>query len=270
MQDQFAADSGERNQQRKKQEIINRVLAGSIVSQLLNSGCDEGQIIDFATEILERVTDRSWGPGDAGSTDGDGDGLREISFRQDVSEESVRPVLHGERVALVPLAERHVPILKRWREQSHIQGTCSHKLLTELLETDPDSWKDRYDFVVQDEADISVGLVSLFRVNRAIRQAEVAKLVGEPKALGTGYAREATCLLLGYAFHALDLQRVYLRTNGFNLQNIRLNEKIGFRFEGILRASDVLNQELVDVVLMSMLGREFYRMYRIREPSSCE
>jgi RimJ/RimL family protein N-acetyltransferase len=155
--------------------------------------------------------------------------------------------------------------LKRWCEQPHIQRTCSHKLLTELIEGSVDERDERHDFVVQDESESPVGLVSLFRINRTVRQAETAKLVGEPAALGAGYAHEATCLLLGYAFHNLDLQRVYLRTNGFNLQNIGLNEKIGFRFEGILRASDVLNQELVDVVLMSMLGREFYRRYRVRE-----
>ena len=265
MDDHVATDAEERAKQRMKQEVMNRVLAGSIVSQLLSSGCDQGQVIDFATEVLHSVTERKWGPDDKVDATGQ---LKEIACSAEASEVPGRHVLRGERVLLVPLERRHFRHLEAWREQPHIQDTCSHLLLTELLQEVPPPDADRYDWVVETNAGSPVGLVSLFHVNRAIRKAEIAKLVGDPAALGAGYAHEATCLLLGYAFQTLGMQRVYLRTNGFNLHNIRLNEKIGFRFEGILRASEVLNQDLVDVVLMSMLGREFYRMYRVRELSS--
>ena len=86
-----------------------------------------------------------------------------------------------------------------------------------------------------------------------------------PKALGCGFAHDATCLLLAFAFETLGLQRIYLRTNGFNLKNIALNEDLGFHFEGILRASEILDGQLVDVVQMSMLADEFRHKYTIRE-----
>ena len=96
-------------------------------------------------------------------------------------------------------------------------------------------------------------------------QGEIAKLLGNPDALGAGYAREASALLLAFAFERLGLERIYLRTNGFNLHNIKLNERLGFQFEGILRSSYRLNGELIDVVLMSMLAAEYYRKYGTRE-----
>ena len=117
--------------------------------------------------------------------------------------------------------------------------------------------------VICDETGQGVGMVCLFGVDPAVRQAEMTKLLGSPTARGKGYATEAVKLALAYAFVELDLRRVYLRTAGFNFQNIKLNEKVGFRFEGVLRRSRLIAGEVVDVALMSILSEEFHRLYRV-------
>lgn len=259
----LAADPHERLKQRKKQEVMNRVLAASIVTQFLDSGYDPGQVIEFAGEVLNNITQQKWGPRDEVESAGP---VREIAYAEEASGVSGRPILRGRRVRLAPLAPRHRPQLEAWRDRPHLQGTYSQVLLARLLRKSRHPAPDRYDWILEEAADRPVGLMSLFHVDLAVGKAEIAKMIGEPEALGAGYAHEATCLLLVYAFRTLGLRRVYLQTNGFNLHNIRLNEKIGFRFEGILRASEILDREVVDVVLMSMLEHEFDRMYRVVGP----
>ena len=221
-------ETEEQSRRRKQQENINRVLAGSIVTQLLNFGCDEGQVIDFATEVLHSVTNRGWNRS-KGNVDKDLDAPigndREVAWRIGASNDGAE-IIQGPRVALSPLTPMNVVQLKAWREQPHIEHTCSHKLLTELIEShDRGGTEPRYDFVVQDPSNRPIGLVALFHVDHQVRQAEIAKLIGEPSARGSGFAQEATSLMLCYAFQILRLQRVYLRTNGFNIHNIKLNEK---------------------------------------------
>jgi RimJ/RimL family protein N-acetyltransferase len=265
----FPADKSDRERLRKQQEIMNRVLANTVVNQLLQSGCDTGQMIDFTAEILENVTvcgfqgeDPKVGEG------GDTTGSRaiEVCFEM-VRNGASLPEVRGERTSLRGLTKQDIPLLKRWAREPHIQRTCSHRLLKERIRDGVTNSEKQCEFIFCDEEQRPIGLVSLFHIQPHIGQGKIAKLVGEPGALGKGFAREASAMLITYAFHVLKLQRLYLRTAGFNMQNIKLNEALGFQFEGILRSSEIFNGELIDVVLMSMLRTEFDRIYscRIRE-----
>ncbi len=249
---------------RKQREVMNRVLADSLVHQLFQSGCSEGEVINFASQILQNVTHRGFRNGEDKEQEPTTEEPLEIRWRLE-NVDGQRHRIYGERVCLIPLETIHLPFLEQWREEPHIIQTCSRQLLDELIQDQLNINRTRVDFIVQNEDKEPIGLVSLFNLDPAIRQAEIAKLLGDPSAVGAGYAREATGLLLSYAFQVMNLQRVFLRTNGFNMLNIKLNEKLGFQFEGILRASELLNQELIDVVQMSMLAREYYRKYGVRE-----
>ena len=96
-----------------------------------------------------------------------------------------------------------------------------------------------------------------FTENVETKQAEYIKMIGEPAFRGKGAAQEATRLILSYGFRTLGLNRIYLRTRGGNLKNIRLNERMGFRFEVVLEEAALFEGRLTDVVLMGMLRREF-------------
>ena len=55
---------------RKQREAMTRVLAHSVVHQLVRSGCDAGQLINFTAEILENVN--AFGVGGNGRSAGAG------------------------------------------------------------------------------------------------------------------------------------------------------------------------------------------------------
>jgi RimJ/RimL family protein N-acetyltransferase len=228
----------------------------------VRSGCDAGQLINFTAEILENVNTFGVGRNGNGATATEEQSADRRVLSWTVTDPATdRQLIRGNRVTLQPLKDAHRKLLTAWRDRPHIQKTCSQVRLTELLAGKRANQGDRLDLIIHDENDRPIGLVSLFDIDPDLKKAEIAKLLGEDSALGGGYAREASCLALAYAFRVLGLRRVYLRTGGFNLHNIKLNEKIGFRFEGVLRASEILNDEVIDVVLMSMLAREFESQY---------
>lgn len=255
--------------ERKQHEIMYRVLADTVINQLISSGCDAGQLIDFGSEVLRHIADRGFAcdPDEASKGEGVDSGRTEaVPYRLEMTGDGAARIM-GSRVALCGLAEEDRSLLEDWLGEPEIHRTFSKLLLQDLIDGLPEVTRDpwRKDFLIRDENSRGIGLVCLFRIEPDIRQAEMAKLLGPPDARGKGYAKEATRLLLCYAFDELKLRRVYLQTAGFNLHNIKLNESIGFKFEGILRESQALEDKLVDVVLMSMLAREFAKRYRLQQ-----
>ena len=250
-----------------------RVLADNVVRQLIEAGFPPGQLIDFASEVVRSVTEQGVGVNGratAGHTDGE---VRASPIEWLVEPADGRaPRIRGAKVSLRPLADDDGPLLVRWLADEEIQRTFSRALLTDLIGRLSEVPADprRQDFVVCDPPGRGIGLVCLLNIDHATGQAEMAKLLGDPADRGKGYAKAASCLLLAYAVDVLKLRRIYLRAAGFSLHNIKLNEKLGFRFEGILRHSEVLNDRPVHVVLMSMLAEEFLQRYRLQPLAGAE
>ena len=253
---------------RKRHEVMCRVLANSVVTQLAGSGCSFAQLLEFGGEVLACINRQSGG----GATAGDGSGgapdadLHVVTYRLEPAADD-RHTVHGPRVRLRPLEDGDRELLETWSRDDLISHTFSRALLGELCShASLASLRDgRRDFIVCDERGRGIGLVCLFHIDTAVGQAEMAKLLGEPTARGKGYAKEAASLLLGYAFDELKLKRIYLRTAGLNIPNVRLNEKLGFRFEGIMRQAAALDGKPVDVVIMSILAEEFLQHYRLEK-----
>ena len=84
------------------------------------------------------------------------------------------------------------------------------------------------------------------------RRAELRKLIGDDSERGKGYAEEATALWVAYGHERLGLEKIYLSTLQTHLRNIRLNESIGFRTEGVLRNEILLGNERHDVLRMGL------------------
>jgi RimJ/RimL family protein N-acetyltransferase len=98
-----------------------------------------------------------------------------------------------------------------------------------------------------------IGLMAFLDLDHWQRKAELRKLVGEQQYRGRGFARHATRLWIHYGLHGLGLRKIYLNTLQTNIRNIRLNEALGFRVEGILRKEFYLDGEHHDVLRMALL-----------------
>ncbi len=72
-----------------------------------------------------------------------------------------------------------------------------------------------------------------------------------------GYGSEATNLLLEYGFKTLKLHRIQLLVLDFNKRVQQLYRNLGFVEEGVQRETRLVDGEWHDVILMSMLEKEY-------------
>jgi RimJ/RimL family protein N-acetyltransferase len=104
--------------------------------------------------------------------------------------------------------------------------------------------------------DAFLGWCGLTRWNPDYRSASLGYCLREA-AWGHGYATEAARAVLGWAFGALDLNRVQAETDTRNVASARVLEKLGFVREGTLREDCVVNGEVSDSWVYGLLRREW-------------
>jgi RimJ/RimL family protein N-acetyltransferase len=82
-------------------------------------------------------------------------------------------------------------------------------------------------------------------------------MIGEKDTWGKGYGFEASILILKYAFHELNLNRIFLTVREDNINAIKLYKKVGFKEEGLLRQQVYNNNKYINMIIMSILKDEF-------------
>lgn len=97
-----------------------------------------------------------------------------------------------------------------------------------------------------------IGSMAFLDFDRLQRRAELRKLIGVPSLRGRGFAKEASRLWIDHGLATLGLKKIYLNTTHTNLRNVRLNEELGFKVEGILRNELCVDGEYQDVLRMGL------------------
>lgn len=98
-----------------------------------------------------------------------------------------------------------------------------------------------------------IGIVGFLNYNQKQHKAELRKLIGDPDYRGRGLGKKASRLWLSYGLYGLKLRKVYLYTFDSNLRNIRINEELGFRLEGVFREEHIIDGEPRDILRMSLI-----------------
>ncbi len=162
--------------------------------------------------------------------------------------------LEGERVKIRQFGEKEDrELFERWIRDENgryflISRTTAQPLDTaRLLKSD----KDILGLIILPDGK-PIGLMAFFDFDHAQKKAELRKLIGEPLYRGKGYAKEATFLWIQYGLANLGLRKIYLNTLDTNFRNIRLNEELGFKVEGILRNECFFDGEYHDILRMAL------------------
>ncbi len=103
-----------------------------------------------------------------------------------------------------------------------------------------------------------IGMAGIKNINRADRNGELEYWLGR-RFRGDGYAFEALGVLLSYAFHSLDLHRVYAVILATNERSVRLAERLGMVREGVWREACRTRDGWCDVYAYGLLKSEFGR-----------
>lgn len=104
------------------------------------------------------------------------------------------------------------------------------------------------------ENNLHIGNVSLQRIDLKNNSAEIAYLFGEKQYWGQGYAKEASDLLIDYAFNVLNLHRLYFGTHIENIPMQKLGEKLSFKKEGLKKDAQFKNGLYNDVVIYALIN----------------
>jgi ribosomal-protein-alanine N-acetyltransferase len=108
----------------------------------------------------------------------------------------------------------------------------------------------------RDRPEWVIGSLGCFWANRANRCMELGYALGEPY-WGRGYAVEAARALIGYTFAEYPIERLQAHCIVENQASARVMEKLGMTREGTLRSALLHRGLFRDVVLYSVLRREW-------------
>ncbi|EHT1681006.1 TPA: spermidine N1-acetyltransferase [Listeria monocytogenes] len=104
-----------------------------------------------------------------------------------------------------------------------------------------------------------VGLVELMEIDYIHRRAEF-QIIINPKFQGHGYAVSATKLAMKYAFHVLNLHKLYLVVDKVNEKAIHVYEKVGFIREGELIDEFFVDGTYHDAIRMCIFQHQYQEM----------
>jgi len=97
-----------------------------------------------------------------------------------------------------------------------------------------------------------IGVVSLSNINYQYENGEIGYWIRK-KFWNKGYAKEATQMLIRYAFQELNLVRIYATLQKENTGSLALLTNLGFQVEGLMRKSVKNKGKLVDRYICSLL-----------------
>lgn len=101
-----------------------------------------------------------------------------------------------------------------------------------------------------------VGNISLGSINWIDRNAEISIIIGEKKAWGKGYAKEAWNLLIDHGFKSLNLHRIYCGTQSKNKSMQKVIVGSGMEEEGRFKEGIYKDGEYNDIILYSIINNK--------------
>ncbi|BFN37225.1 GNAT family N-acetyltransferase [Fidelibacter multiformis] len=169
--------------------------------------------------------------------------------------------LEGEKVILTPMEEEDAEFIRIMENDPDVRyALFLYKPLTqesaEKKVREMISSPDIFMFMIMEkESGQKIGQTGLVRIDFVSRAAVFYIAIHHKASRSKGFGTEATRLMVDYAFHTLNLNRIQLHVNSENLPAIHIYKKLGFEIEGTLRQAMYHGGKYCD----------FYVMGKIRE-----
>lgn len=174
------------------------------------------------------------------------------------------PKINGEKCYLSPSAAEDGDLWARWLNDLEValplgDEACMTFGLERMQEEAQQAalGRDHVFTIVERQSGCAIGRCLLFAFDPINRSAMMGIFIGEKGYWGMGYGREASALLLDYAFNILNLHSVMLGVYSFNARAARVYQSLGFQVIGRRRESRLVGGRWYDVILMDLLESEF-------------
>ena len=177
----------------------------------------------------------------------------------------IHPFIIGEKVYLRGLEKKDLSgNYFQWTNDSEVTFYLERGLRPNYIENLEEEYeeirKSKNDVVlgiVDKETDTLIGIIELRGINLFSRKTEYIILIGEKDFWEKGYAKEATYLIIKYAFDKLNMNKIWLGVNEQNTRAVKLYENFGFKKEGVLREEIYRNGRYYNAIRMGLLKSEF-------------
>lgn len=178
-----------------------------------------------------------------------------------------RTILRGQDVVLEPLHRRHAGELWQAAQDGPAADSSWDYLgygpfpSAEAMESFVAGFASTHDPIAWAVRVVSTGLVSGWLTLMDMQPAHAAIELGHiwfaPRMQRTRAATEAMLILLRLAADDLGYRRLVWKCNALNAPSRRAAERLGFTYEGTLRAHQVTKGRLRDTAFFSIVGEEW-------------
>ncbi len=121
---------------------------------------------------------------------------------------------------------------------------------------------DKFFVFISKEENKPIGICLLYDICYVHGKGTMRILI-EVESQNNGFAKEASQLLLEFAFNILNLNNIMLYAIDFNEKAIELYKSIGFKVIGKRRQSYPINNQVYDEVYLDILKEEFNNLDKI-------
>lgn len=117
--------------------------------------------------------------------------------------------------------------------------------------------ENRYDFKILSKAGVLMGESVLNEIDYECKSANFRICMFNSSMCGKGLGSEAVDLTIKFGMEKLKLHRIELEVYSYNERAYKAYLKSGFKKEGVKRDGAFLNGKYTDVILMSILDRDY-------------
>lgn len=173
------------------------------------------------------------------------------------------PKVEGNKVYLSTSQKSDLDIYNKWLNDSKINLSFgkSHDAYSierqEKYIEDYNNSDDKFFFVVVErETNHPVGICLIYDISYIHGKGTMGILIDEDYQ-NKGYGKEASNLVLEFAFNILNLNNMMLYAIEFNKKAIKMYKNIGFQLIGRRRKAYPINNQVYDEVYLDILKEEF-------------
>lgn len=159
--------------------------------------------------------------------------------------------LERDDLKFVHTLDNNASVMRYWFEEPFV----SFDELVQIYDRHTHDQAERR-FIAENNDHIPVGLVELVAINQIHRHCEFQIIISPPHQ-GHGYAKQGSTLAVEYAFHVLNLHKVFLYVDKENARAIHIYEQLGFKIEGTLREEFFANGKYRDVIRMCIFQHDY-------------
>ncbi len=171
-------------------------------------------------------------------------------------------IIKSENYILRPLKEQDLELKVKWINDPDVHAYLHYDVPLNLEKTRiwfEKAVKDdcRYDFVIETQEGLPIGIIGLIGINKKDNTAEIYIAIGEKKYWSRGVMFETEKALIKWAFECLGLDKLWATVRDVNVASIITMKKLGFEIEGTLRKEKKVADKRVDVIRVGLLKGEF-------------